>query len=125
MKSFLFALISVAVISFVLSAVITGFGRWVKRLPAIEASSLKLKPARCNVIQTCEGDQQCNEGMCCAVTLWLRSLRVCTLLGSEEDDCHPQSRRVPYLGKRMHNTCPCLPGLRCVKFEEKQYKCSP
>ncbi|XP_032893231.1 prokineticin-2 [Amblyraja radiata] len=98
MKSFFFALISFAAISFVLSNVVTGI---------------------------CENDQQCSKGMCCAVSMWLLALRKCAPLGSEGDDCHPMSHKVPYLGNRKHNTCPCQPGLRCVKFADNHCKCAP
>lgn len=32
--------------------------------------------------------------MCCAVSLWIRSLRMCTPMGQEGDDCHPMSHKV-------------------------------
>lgn len=32
--------------------------------------------------------------MCCAVSLWIRSLRMCTPMGQEGDDCHPMSHTV-------------------------------
>uniref|UniRef100_A0A3B5K4R3 Prokineticin 2 n=1 Tax=Takifugu rubripes TaxID=31033 RepID=A0A3B5K4R3_TAKRU len=70
----------------------------------------------------CEKDSQCGGGMCCAVSLWIRSLRMCTPMGREGDDCHPMSHTVrvdacapaneaPFFGKRLHHTCPCLPNL--------------
>ncbi|XP_048404160.1 prokineticin-2 isoform X1 [Stegostoma tigrinum] len=74
---------------------------------------------------TCDRDRQCGGGMCCAVTLWLRSLRICTPMGNEGDECHPLSHKVPYIGKRMHHTCPCLPNLTCVRFEDGYYRCLP
>uniref|UniRef100_UPI00398F06C2 prokineticin-2 n=1 Tax=Pristiophorus japonicus TaxID=55135 RepID=UPI00398F06C2 len=98
MKNFSFALISFAAISSAYTAVITG---------------------------ACDRDQQCGGGMCCAVTLWLRSLRMCTPMGNEGDECHPLSHKVPYIGTRMHHTCPCLPNLICVRFTDNQYKCLP
>ncbi|RMB99020.1 hypothetical protein DUI87_24566 [Hirundo rustica rustica] len=41
----------------------------------------------------CERDQQCGGGMCCAVSLWIRSLRMCTPMGNLGDECHPLSHR--------------------------------
>ena len=32
--------------------------------------------------------------MCCAVSLWIRSVRMCTPMGQEHDDCHPLSHKV-------------------------------
>ncbi|CAI9577073.1 unnamed protein product [Staurois parvus] len=32
--------------------------------------------------------------MCCAVSLWIRGLRMCTPLGNEGEDCHPLSHKV-------------------------------
>lgn len=32
--------------------------------------------------------------MCCAVSLWIRSLRMCTPMGQEGDDCHSMSHQV-------------------------------
>ncbi|XP_037635099.1 LOW QUALITY PROTEIN: prokineticin-2 [Sebastes umbrosus] len=71
----------------------------------------------------CEKDSQCGGGMCCAVSLWIRSLRMCTPMGQEEDDCHPMSHKVPFIGKRLHHSCPCLPNLSCVTVEEGRFKC--
>lgn len=45
--------------------------------------------------QACERDPQCGSGTCCAVSLWLRGLRMCTPLGQEGDECHPFSHKVP------------------------------
>ncbi|XP_056384268.1 prokineticin-2 [Hyla sarda] len=73
----------------------------------------------------CERDHQCGGGMCCAVSLWIRSLRMCTPLGNEGDDCHPLSHKTPFFGKRMHHTCPCLPNLTCTKLDDTTYKCLP
>lgn len=39
-------------------------------------------------------DQQCGSGMCCAISLWIRSLRMCTPMGNLGDECHPLSHRV-------------------------------
>ncbi|XP_061074541.1 prokineticin-2 [Conger conger] len=73
----------------------------------------------------CEMDTQCGGAMCCAVSLWIRSLRMCTPMGLEGDDCHPVSHKVPFFGKRLHHTCPCLPNLVCVRTTETKYKCLP
>ncbi|XP_041638518.1 prokineticin-2 [Cheilinus undulatus] len=71
----------------------------------------------------CERDSQCGGGMCCAVSLWIRSLRMCTPMGQEGDDCHPLSHKVPFFGKRLHHTCPCLPNLSCITIEEGRSQC--
>ncbi|XP_056131257.1 prokineticin-2 [Lampris incognitus] len=71
----------------------------------------------------CERDSQCGGGMCCAVSLWIRSLRMCTSMGEEGDDCHPMSHKIPFLGRRLHHTCPCLPNLACITTEEGRSKC--
>ncbi|XP_072239308.1 prokineticin-2 [Leuresthes tenuis] len=71
----------------------------------------------------CERDSQCGGGMCCAVSLWIRSLRMCTPMGREGDNCHPLSHKVPFFGKRLHHTCPCLPNLSCISVEEGKSKC--
>uniref|UniRef100_A0A663LLJ0 Prokineticin 1 n=1 Tax=Athene cunicularia TaxID=194338 RepID=A0A663LLJ0_ATHCN len=92
-------------------------------------------------ITACERDPQCGSGTCCAISLWLRGLRMCTPLGQEGDECHPfshkvlvwgllcQARRsrvnaVPFFGKRQHHTCPCLPNLICSRFLDGRYRCS-
>uniref|UniRef100_A0A8V1ABC4 Prokineticin 1 n=1 Tax=Gallus gallus TaxID=9031 RepID=A0A8V1ABC4_CHICK len=72
----------------------------------------------------CERDLQCGGGTCCAVSLWLRGLRMCTPLGQEGDECHPFSHKVPFLGKRQHHTCPCLPNFSCSRFLDGRYRCS-
>ncbi|KAJ7402783.1 prokineticin 2 [Pitangus sulphuratus] len=41
----------------------------------------------------CDRDQQCGGGMCCAVSLWIRSLRMCTPMGNLGEECHPLSHR--------------------------------
>ncbi|XP_053809883.1 prokineticin-2 [Vidua chalybeata] len=73
----------------------------------------------------CERDQQCGGGMCCAVSLWIRSLRMCTPMGNLGDECHPLSHRVPFSGRRMHHTCPCLPGLACLRTPHSRFRCLP
>ncbi|XP_061731610.1 prokineticin-2 [Nerophis ophidion] len=71
----------------------------------------------------CEKDSQCAEGTCCAVSLWIRSLHMCTPMGGEGDECHPLSHKVPFLRIRLHHMCPCLPRLRCITVEEGRSKC--
>ncbi|XP_035501244.1 prokineticin-1 [Scophthalmus maximus] len=72
----------------------------------------------------CERDVQCGFGLCCAVSLWLRGLRMCVPRGVEGDECHPFSHKVPYPGKRQHHTCPCLPHLVCRRFTDSKYRCT-
>uniref|UniRef100_A0A9L0J4V6 Prokineticin-1 n=2 Tax=Equus asinus TaxID=9793 RepID=A0A9L0J4V6_EQUAS len=79
----------------------------------------------CAVITgACERDVQCRPGTCCAVSLWLRGLRMCTPLGREGDDCHPGSHKIPFFRKRQHHTCPCLPNLLCARGPDGRYRCS-
>nr|XP_006630706.1 PREDICTED: prokineticin-2 [Lepisosteus oculatus] len=73
----------------------------------------------------CEKDPQCGVGMCCAVSLWIRNLRMCAPMGNEGEECHPLSHKVPYFGKRLHHTCPCIPNLACIRTAEGKYKCLP
>ncbi|KAG9276869.1 toxin MIT1-like [Astyanax mexicanus] len=73
----------------------------------------------------CELDTQCGGGMCCAVSLWIRSLRMCTPMGLEGEECHPMSHKVPFNGKRLHHTCPCLPNLSCITTADGKSKCLP
>ncbi|XP_034023617.1 prokineticin-2 [Thalassophryne amazonica] len=75
------------------------------------------------ITRACEKDSHCRGGLCCAVNLWIRSLRMCTPMGREGDDCHPMSHKVPFSGKRLHHTCPCLPNLSCVTVEDGMSKC--
>ncbi|KAL0978647.1 hypothetical protein UPYG_G00173350 [Umbra pygmaea] len=71
----------------------------------------------------CEKDSQCGKSMCCAVSLWFRSLRMCAPMGHEEEPCHPLSHKVPYFGRRLHHTCPCLPHLACITISLGKAKC--
>ncbi|EOB07394.1 Prokineticin-2, partial [Anas platyrhynchos] len=93
----------------------------------------------------CDRDQQCGGGMCCAVSLWIRSLRMCTPMGNLGEECHPLSHRdldvinrssardkpdtrslcaqVPFPGRRMHHTCPCLPSLACARTSPSKFRC--
>ncbi|XP_053157289.1 prokineticin-2 [Hemicordylus capensis] len=94
--------------------------------------------------EACDRDLQCGGGMCCAVSLWIRSLRMCTPMGNLGEDCHPLSHKsqkltavsrkpleiitlpqVPYFGRRIHRICPCLPNLACVWISPGKYKCLP
>ncbi|NXA53700.1 PROK1 protein, partial [Nothocercus julius] len=80
---------------------------------------------RCAVITgACERDAQCGSGTCCAVSLWLRGLRMCTPLGRAGDECHPSSHKVPFFGKRQHHSCPCSPNFTCSRFGDGRYRCS-
>ncbi|XP_004420751.1 PREDICTED: prokineticin-1 [Ceratotherium simum simum] len=79
----------------------------------------------CAVITgACEQDVQCGLGTCCAVSLWLRGLRMCTPLGRAGEDCHPGSHKIPFFRKRRHHTCPCLPNLLCARCLDGRYRCS-
>uniref|UniRef100_A0A8D2ISM6 Prokineticin 1 n=1 Tax=Varanus komodoensis TaxID=61221 RepID=A0A8D2ISM6_VARKO len=95
------------------------------------SSSGELPSHRGASFQACERDLQCGGGTCCAISLWLRGLRMCTPLGQEGDECHPISHKVfarrsqktsklasavPFFGKRQHHTCPCLPNFICQHF---------
>ncbi|XP_038596289.1 prokineticin-2 [Tachyglossus aculeatus] len=73
----------------------------------------------------CDKDPQCEVGMCCAISIWIRSLRMCTPMGNMGDSCHPLARKVPFWGKRMHRTCPCLPGLVCARTPFNRFRCLP
>ncbi|KAJ8409244.1 hypothetical protein AAFF_G00234420, partial [Aldrovandia affinis] len=73
----------------------------------------------------CEKDSQCGGAMCCAISLWIRSLRMCTPMGQEGDECHPMSHKVPFFGKRLHHTCPCVPNLACLRTTKGSPKCLP
>ncbi|KAI5619506.1 prokineticin-2 precursor, partial [Silurus asotus] len=72
---------------------------------------------------SCEKDAQCGGGMCCAVSLWIRSLRMCMPMAMEGEECHPMSHKVPFSGKRLHHTCPCLPNLACITTVEGNSRC--
>ncbi|XP_019479715.1 PREDICTED: prokineticin-1 isoform X2 [Hipposideros armiger] len=74
--------------------------------------------------EACERDVQCGAGTCCAISLWLRGLRMCTPLGREGDECHPGSHKIPFFRKRQHHSCPCLPNLLCSRCLDGRYRCS-
>lgn len=44
--------------------------------------------------QACDKDSQCGGGMCCAVSIWIKSIRICTPMGQVGDSCHPLTRKV-------------------------------
>lgn len=44
--------------------------------------------------QACDKDAQCGGGMCCAVSIWVKSIRICTPMGKVGDSCHPLTRKV-------------------------------
>ncbi|XP_039697085.1 prokineticin-1 [Pteropus medius] len=72
----------------------------------------------------CEQDVQCGTGTCCAVSLWLRGVRMCTPLGRAGQECHPGSHKIPFFRKRQHHSCPCLPSLLCARRPDGRYRCS-
>ncbi|KAL4678046.1 hypothetical protein H8959_020720 [Pygathrix nigripes] len=41
----------------------------------------------------CDKDSQCGGGMCCAVSIWVKSIRICTPMGKLGDSCHPLTRK--------------------------------
>ncbi|XP_048878571.1 prokineticin-2 isoform X1 [Brienomyrus brachyistius] len=84
-----------------------------------------MRVLQATLCQACERDSQCGGAMCCAVSLWIRNLRMCTPMGQEGEDCHPLSHKVPFFGKRLHHTCPCLPNLACVRTDDAKSKCLP
>ncbi|KAG3294959.1 hypothetical protein H1C71_041963, partial [Ictidomys tridecemlineatus] len=101
-----------------------------------DLTPLPLKPALCSSVclsgrkkflsqpsQACDKDPQCGGGMCCAVSIWVKSIRICTPMGKVGDSCHPLTRKVPFFGRRMHHTCPCLPGLACVRTSFNRFTC--
>ncbi|ERE66490.1 Prokineticin domain containing protein [Cricetulus griseus] len=45
----------------------------------------------------CDKDSQCGGGMCCAVSIWVKSIRICTPMGQVGDSCHPLTRKFVYL----------------------------
>lgn len=158
------------------------------RGPSLLHLCFLLLPPSLSVLQACERDMQCGLGLCCAVSLWLRGLRMCAPRGLEGDECHPYSHKVgaphqlahtnmhrlwdfqmrsgvaedidlvrgelgnyshasrrkqhagainadlknssvsllqvPYLGKRQHHTCPCLPHLMCTRYADSKYRCT-
>uniref|UniRef100_G1PJW1 Prokineticin 2 n=3 Tax=Myotis TaxID=9434 RepID=G1PJW1_MYOLU len=71
----------------------------------------------------CNDDFQCVGNTCCAVSIWIRGLRLCTPMGRAGDSCHPRSRKVPFFGRRMLHTCPCMPGLACSRAAVNRFVC--
>ncbi|XP_062315931.1 prokineticin-1 [Osmerus eperlanus] len=94
------------------------------RLVLLVLLLLSLSGTRAVITGVCDRDVQCGFGLCCAVSLWLRGLRMCIPRGVEGDECHPFSHKVPYQGKRQHHTCPCLPHLVCTTYTEGKYRCT-
>ncbi|XP_036286424.1 prokineticin-2 isoform X1 [Pipistrellus kuhlii] len=72
----------------------------------------------------CVDDFQCDGDTCCAVSLWIRGLRLCTPMGRAGHSCHPRSRKVPFFGQRLLHTCPCMPGLACSRAAVNRFVCS-
>uniref|UniRef100_A0A8D3D860 Prokineticin 2 n=1 Tax=Scophthalmus maximus TaxID=52904 RepID=A0A8D3D860_SCOMX len=91
MRSFFLLLFSLLLVSHGSSAVITG---------------------------ACEKDSQCGGGMCCAVSLWIGSLRMCTAMGQEGDDCHPMSHKVRSSAavRRLCSLCSLPREVSCHRF---------
>ncbi|XP_048212112.1 prokineticin-2 isoform X1 [Perognathus longimembris pacificus] len=54
----------------------------------------------------CDKDPQCGGGMCCAVSIWVKSIRICTPMGKLGDSCHPLTRKV--------SICVCVCVCVCV-----------
>ncbi|XP_059518936.1 prokineticin-2 [Myotis daubentonii] len=71
----------------------------------------------------CNDDFQCVGNTCCAVSIWIRGLRLCTPMGRAGDSCHPRSRKVPFFGRRVLHTCPCMPGLACSRAAVNRFVC--
>ncbi|EPQ19494.1 Prokineticin-2 [Myotis brandtii] len=44
-------------------------------------------------------------------------------MGRAGDSCHPRSRKVPFFGRRMLHTCPCMPGLACSRAAVNRFVC--
>lgn len=59
--------------------------------------------------QACIDDFQCDGDTCCAVSLWIRGLRLCTPMGQAGDSCHPRSRKVSiFVFKVVLSCCSAL-----------------
>lgn len=65
----------------------------------LSASVPRCSPCVSPPLQACERDAQCGFGLCCAVSLWLRGLRMCVPRGVEGDECHPFSHKVRDCGE--------------------------
>uniref|UniRef100_A0A8C3U5Z2 Prokineticin 2 n=1 Tax=Catharus ustulatus TaxID=91951 RepID=A0A8C3U5Z2_CATUS len=98
-------------------------------------NNLASTPNCARSLHACDRDQQCGGGI----------LRMCTPMGNLGDECHPLSHRhskchqpqgkrtrschkhknVPFPGRRMHHTCPCLPGLGCLRSPHGRFRCLP
>uniref|UniRef100_A0A8C7FBE5 Prokineticin domain-containing protein n=1 Tax=Oncorhynchus kisutch TaxID=8019 RepID=A0A8C7FBE5_ONCKI len=56
--------------------------------------------------------------------LWIRSPRICHITYSfTYCMCFCLCFQVPFFGKRLHHTCPCLPNLACITTSEGKSKC--
>lgn len=63
----------------------------------VDVFIMRKSPKTCVYVQACEKDSQCGGGMCCAVSLWIRNLRMCIPMGQMGEDCHPMSHKVNFL----------------------------
>lgn len=78
------------------------------------SSSIRLfHPPPASILQACERDVQCGLGLCCAVSLWLRGLRMCAPRGLEGDECHPFSHKVGVPHQHTHS-------LWCLQMRRRQ-----
>ncbi|XP_063141532.1 prokineticin-2 isoform X2 [Rattus norvegicus] len=53
----------------------------------------------------CDKDSQCGGGMCCAVSIWVKSIRICTPMGQVGDSCHPLTRKTITNNKHTYSSC--------------------
>nr|XP_025845671.1 prokineticin-2 [Vulpes vulpes] len=95
---------------------------WMKPL-AISCLDRAFLTSQLGPFTACDKDPQCGGGMCCAVSIWVKSIRICTPMGKVGDSCHPLTRKVPFFGRRMHHTCPCMPGLACLRTSFNRFIC--
>ncbi|XP_041110452.1 prokineticin-1-like isoform X2 [Polyodon spathula] len=73
----------------------------------------------------CEEDAQCSRGWCCAGSLWIRGLQLCTPFGQHGDECRPYFPKMLCLRKWHYNpVCPCLPKHTCMRWKEGTYRCT-
>lgn len=88
------------------------------RGPSLLHLCFLLLPPSLSILQACERDMQCGLGLCCAVSLWLRGLRMCAPRGLEGDECHPYSHKVgvPHQLTHKHAQTVRLPDeIRCCR----------
>ncbi|XP_041110451.1 prokineticin-1-like isoform X1 [Polyodon spathula] len=75
--------------------------------------------------KVCEEDAQCSRGWCCAGSLWIRGLQLCTPFGQHGDECRPYFPKMLCLRKWHYNpVCPCLPKHTCMRWKEGTYRCT-